>query len=68
MNVPKYVLDIIESRKRAAEKFWDMDVRLTNWIQHNEIDADTCDYNGGAESLFNPADSASRIIEAIERK
>ena len=68
MKVPKYVMDIIVSRRNAAERFLLQDARLSKWLRHNGIEVSSGDIDGGADSLYDAFGAAQRVIDAIEEK
>lgn len=66
MKIPKYIDELLESRAKAAERFNHYDFILSEWLDKNEIDVESCDSHGGVESLVNPWASAQRVRRAIE--
>lgn len=66
MRVPKYILDALERRAKAAETWEKNDRIITDFITKNKIDVPTENYCGGVEGVVNPWDSARVIIECIE--
>lgn len=68
MKIPKYIEKALDDRVKAADKFNGADRIITQFIEKHDIDVNSEDYLGGAESLVNPDASADRIREAIENK
>lgn len=66
MKCPKYILDALKARCRAAEIFNKNDILISEWIDKNNIDAPFEDYHGGVESVVHPYDSMMSILNAIE--
>ncbi len=68
MKIPKYIDKLINTRANLASQFCDADHRLSKWLIKNGIEVDSCDFQGGVESLVNPWDSAERVRQAIKNK
>lgn len=68
MKIPKYIYSLILLRASLAERLFQVDNKLSTWIDKNGIEVDECDYRTGVEMYANPYGSAKRIIESIKNK
>lgn len=66
MKIPKYIENAIDQRANHVERFQHYDYIISQWVDKNGIDAESCDIYGGAESIVNPWGSARRLKEAIK--
>ena len=67
VKIPKYVKDWIRLRSAAAQKFNGYDLKISEWIDKNGIEADSSLYHGGVESIVNPEAAAQELMSAIAR-
>lgn len=67
-KVPKYVLEIIDRRVKAAVKLIEADLALCEWLEERGLldELETFDYYGGVEMYVNPLDSSKRVLKVIE--
>lgn len=68
MECPKYIKEALIRRANHASAFLDLDWKIAEWLEKNNIEVDFEDIHGGSESYVNPYDSANRILKAIEEK
>ena len=68
MIIPAYIEKALQRRAKAAESFFTNDRIISKFIEKNNISADSSDYGGGVDSLFNPAESNDRLRENIKSK
>lgn len=68
MKIPKYIENLLDRRAKIAYDLDDIDYKLTQWINKNEIDVDPADYCNGVEIYEAPYESVERIKEAIRNK
>ena len=67
LEVPHYIRDSLDKRKRAAEMFNKHDLIVSQWCMNNGVELEDYDCFGGVEAVVNPDDSKKRILEAIEK-
>lgn len=68
MEIPKYIYSLILLRASLAGRLFQVDSKLSTWIDKNGIEVDECDYRTGVEMYASPYGSAKRIIESIKNK
>ena len=68
MNVPKYIKQALQRRMTAAYSFSENDQIVSEWLSKHDVKVDMCDAYNELEALFDPAESAGRIIKAIKEK
>lgn len=65
MEIPKYIEEKLNKRAALADKLFDLDMEITEWIHKNNIEVDSGDYNGGVEMYVHPYESCLSVKEAI---
>ena len=68
MECPKYIREALLRRANHASAFLDLDWKIAEWLEKNNIEVDFEDIHGGSESYVNPYESSKRILQAIEEK
>jgi len=66
MKIPKYIDRLINTRANLALQLHDADYRLSEWLEKNHVEAESCDVFGGCELYVNPWSAAERTREAIK--
>lgn len=68
MEAPKYIKNLIDRRSELAVLLNHVDLKLSEWLEKNNIDVEEYDIRGGCEMYVNPWSSADRIKQAIKNK
>lgn len=68
MKIPKYIYNMILRRAKLAENLLSVDLKLSKWLDKNDIPVEECDCYMGVEVYVNPWAAAKRVKDAIEQK
>lgn len=68
MKIPKYIEALCYRRAKLAEDLNSVDIKLSEWLEKNNIPVEECDYRSGCEMYVNPDASAQRVLKAIQNK
>ena len=68
MECPKYIRDALRKRADFAERVFELDCMIADWLDKNGVDVDFEDVRGGCEIYVNPHESSNRVLQAIEEK
>lgn len=69
MKCPKYIKRKLLTRRRAAERFLDLDYEISEWLEAHGLREETeSDAFGCVDALLNAAGCEKRILAAIERR
>lgn len=66
MKIPNYIDELLERRAKAAETFMSVDLKISEWLDKNNIDVGSDDIGTGACSLCEPYCSIDNIRKCIE--
>ncbi len=65
MKCPKYIEKALHDRARAAEKFLNLDLLISDWLDKNNID---CEYaHLHVETISNPYGTMDETLQDIKR-
>lgn len=68
MKIPKYIEKLCYRRAKLAEDLNSADIKLSEWLEKNNIPIEECDYRSGCEMYCNPWAAKLRILDAIRNK
>ena len=66
MKCPKYIIEALEARCRAADIFNKNDMLISEWVDKHNIEVPSEDYHGGVESIVHPYDSMMSVLKCIQ--
>jgi len=67
LEVPRYIRDSLDKRKRAAEMFNKYDLIVSQWCMNNSIELEDYDCFGGVEAIVNPNDSKKTYFRSYRK-
>ena len=68
MECPAYIRNALRKRADFAERVFELDCMIADWLDKNGVDVDFEDVRGGCEIYVNPHESSNRVLQAIEEK
>lgn len=68
MECPAYIRDALRKRADFAERVFELDCMIADWLDKNGVDVDFEDVRGGCEIYVNPHESSNRVLQAIAAK
>ena len=66
-SIPKYIEKAIQDRAKAADKFNELDIMISQWCDANIGPDKVEDTWGYVDTLSNPYEAAERTIQDIKK-
>ena len=66
-SIPKYIEKAIRDRAKAADKFNELDIMISEWCDANCEPDSVEDTWGFVDTLSNPYEAAERTIQDIKK-